>query len=130
MTGPQLSLAIAAVLLFSVATGWILHWLWVRMGMAPGTTEAHMREMVDRLHAADRNREAAEEARIRAESRLAAREAEMENRMAAMQSRLDGVLEGREAELTRELREARAELAALSDGLRNARVRLAELEGR
>lgn len=128
MTGSQLALAIAAVLVFAVLLGWVLHWLWCRLGMAPGSMEAQLRDLVDRLHHADRTREIAEEARIRAESRLAAREAEMETRLTVMQARLDGAIEGREAQLGQELREAKAELEALSDGLRNARVRIAELE--
>ncbi len=128
ITGTDLALAITAVLIFSVLVGWCLHWLWVRMGMAAASPEEHIRDLVDRLHNADRAREEAEEARIRAESRLSAREAEMDNRMAAMQARLDGAIEGREAQLAQELREAKAELEAMEDGLRNARIRIAELE--
>jgi len=52
----------------------------------------------------------------------------MDNRMAAMQSRLDGAVEGREAELARELREAKADAQASMEGLRNARTRIMELE--
>ena len=128
LSGTQLSFAISSVLLFCVLIGWVMHWIWCRMGMAATTTEAQMQELVDRLHAADQAREEAEEARIRAESRLSSREAELENRMAAMQARLDGAIEGREAELAAELREAKADLEAMSEGLRNARWRIAELE--
>ena len=128
ITGTQLTLAIAAVLLFAVLVGWVLHWIWVRMGMAASDAGAQLQELVDRLHAADQARETAEEARIRAESRLAARGAEMDTTLEVMQSRLDGAIEGREAELGQQLREARAELEALADGLHNARIRIAELE--
>lgn len=130
MSGTELALAVAAVLVFAVIVGWVLHWLWVRMGMAASGAEAELRDMTERLHRADMARETAEEARIRAESRLAAREDEMETRLTVMQTRLDGAIEGREAELAQELREARADLEAMSEGLRNARIRIAELEAR
>ena len=52
----------------------------------------------------------------------------MDNRMVAMQSRMDGAVEGREAELLREMREAKADADAAMTGLRNARARIMELE--
>ena len=128
LSGAQLAIAISAVLLSAVVVGWILHWLWMRLSNAAISDTARITEMINRLHEADRARETAEEARELAENLLASREAEMENRMAAMQSRLDGAVEGREADLTRQLREAEAESEASMSGLRNARARIMELE--
>ena len=128
LTGAQLATAISAVLFATLLLGWVLHWLWVRMSNAAISDTARITEMINRLHEADRAREAAEDAKELAENLLASREAEMENRMAAMQSRLDGAVEGREADLTRQLREAQAESEASMSGLRNARSRIMELE--
>ena len=128
LTGAQLATAISAVLFATLCLGWILHWLWVRMSNAAISDTARITEMINRLHEADRAREAAEDAKELAENLLASREAEMENRMAAMQSRLDGAVEGREADLSRQLREAEAESEASMSGLRNARARIMELE--
>lgn len=128
LSGGQLAIAISAVLAGAVAIGWSLHWLWIRLSNAATTDTARLTEMINRLHEADRAREAAEDARELAENLLAAREAEMENRMAAMQARLDGAVLGREAELAQALREAQADAEASMSGLRNARHRIMELE--
>lgn len=128
LTGAQLTIAIAAILIAAVVLGWILHWLWMRLSNAAISDTARITEMINRLHEADRARESAEDAKELAENLLASREAEMENRMAAMQSRLDGAIEGREAELSTQLREARADSEAAMSGLRNARERIMELE--
>ena len=128
LTGIQLTIAIAAILIAAVAVGWTLHWLWMRMSNAAISDTARITEMINRLHEADRARETAEDAKELAENLLASREAEMENRMAAMQSRLDGAIEGREAELSTKLREAQADAEASMSGLRNARERIMELE--
>jgi DNA repair exonuclease SbcCD ATPase subunit len=128
LSGTQLATAITAVLIAAVALGWTLHWLWVRLSNAAISDTARITEMINRLHEADRAREAAVDAKELAENLLASREAEMENRMAAMQARLDGAVEGREAELARELRETKAESEASMSGLRNARERIMDLE--
>ena len=128
LTGAQLATAITAILIAAVLLGWVLHWIWVRMSNAAISDTARITEMINRLHEADRAREAAEDAKELAENLLASREAEMENRMAAMQSRMDGAVEGREADLSRQLREAEAESEASMSGLRNARARIMELE--
>ena len=128
LTGGQLAIAISAILVAAIILGWILHWLWMRLSNAAISDTARITEMINRLHEADRAREAAEDAKELAENLLAAREAEMENRMAAMQSRLDGAVEGREAELSVALREAKADAEASMTGLRNARERIMELE--
>lgn len=128
LSGGQLAVAISAVLAGAVMLGWILHWLWLRLSNAAMTDTARLAEMINRLHEADRAREDAEGARELAENLLAAREAEMEQRLAAMQARLDGVLEGREAELVKALREAQTDAEASMSGLRNARRRIQELE--
>ena len=128
LTGGQLAIAISAILVAAIILGWILHWLWMRLSNAAISDTARITEMINRLHEADRARESAEDAKELAENLLAAREAEMENRMAAMQSRLDGAVEGREAELSVALREAKADAEASMTGLRNARERIMELE--
>ena len=128
LTGGQLAIAISAILFAAIILGWILHWLWMRLSNAAISDTARITEMINRLHEADRARETAEDAKELAENLLASREAEMENRMAAMQSRLDGAVEGREAELAISLREAQADAEASMTGLRNARERIMELE--
>lgn len=128
LTGAQLAIAISAILFAAIVLGWILHWLWMRLSNAAISDTARITEMINRLHEADRAREAAEDAKELAENLLASREAEMENRMAAMQARLDGAVEGREAELSVALREANADAEASMTGLRNARQRIMELE--
>lgn len=128
LNGSQLAIAITAVLVAAVLLGWILHWIWMRMSNAAVTDTARITEMVNRLHEAERARAAAEEAKRRAEEQLAAREAEMAEQMAAMQHRLDGAIEGREADLLSQMREARADAEASMSGLRSARARIMELE--
>ncbi|MEM7056280.1 MAG: hypothetical protein AAF557_01700 [Pseudomonadota bacterium] len=128
LTGGQLAIAISAILFAAIVLGWVLHWLWMRLSNAAISDTARITEMINRLHEADRSREAAEDAKELAENLLASREAEMENRMAAMQARLDGAVEGREAELSIALREAKADAEASMTGLRNARQRIMELE--
>ncbi|MFK7942800.1 MAG: hypothetical protein AB8B85_07815 [Paracoccaceae bacterium] len=128
LSGAQLATAISAMLILSVAVGWGLHWLWVRLSNAAISDTARITEMINRLHEADRAREAAEDAKELAENILASREAEMENRMAAMQHRLDGAVDGREAQLLTAMREAKAEADAAMGGLRNARARIMDLE--
>ena len=127
LTGAQLATAITAVLVAAIVLGWILHWIWTRLSSA-GSDTARLAEMVDRLHEADRAREAAEDARRLAENLLAAREDEMERRLADMQAHLDGMVQDRDAELGRVVREARADAEASMSGLRSARRRIAELE--
>jgi len=128
LSGGQLAIAISAILASAVLLGWVLHWLWMRLSNAAITDTARITEMINRLHEADRAREAAEDARELAENLLASREAEMENRMAAMQARLDGAVEGREAQLATQLREAQADAEASMSGLRMARQRIMDLE--
>ena len=128
LSGGQLGIAISAVLAAAVALGWVLHWIWIRLSDAAMTDTARLTEMINRMHEADRAREAAEDARELAENLLASREAEMENRLAAMKARLDGALGGREAELSNALREAQADAEASMAGLRSARRRIMELE--
>lgn len=127
LTGTQLATAITAVLVAAVMLGWILHWVWSRLARRGGDT-ARLAEMIDRLHDADRAREAAEGARKMAESLLAEREAEMAEKLALMQAMLDGMVENRDADLARVVREARADAEASMAGLRGARRRIAELE--
>jgi chromosome segregation ATPase len=127
LTGAQLATAISAVLVAAITLGWILHWIWTRLASAGGDA-ARLAEMVDRLHEAERAREAAEDARRLAETLLAAREAEMERSLAEMRARLDGMVDDRDAKTGRIVREARADAEACKSGLRGARRRIAELE--
>ena len=128
LTGSQLTIAIAAVLIGAVCVGFLLHWLWSHLGRPRTSASARLGEMAERLHEADMAREAAEVARQQAEALLARREAETAERLGVMQTRLDGAIEGREAELTRELAAARLELETMRGGLINARRRMIELE--
>ena len=128
LTGPQLATAITAVLLSAILLGWILHWLWGRLTSAAISDTARITEMVNRLHEADRAREAAEETLANERARLSAREAEIEAHLAEMQHRLDGAIEGREAELLQQLREATADAEASMDGLANARRQIMSME--
>ena len=128
LNSAQLAIAISAVLAGAVILGWILHWLWTRLAGRSADDRARLAEMVNRLHAADQARERAEQARAEAVRRLADGEAEMSTQLAAMQTRLDGAVEGREAELIKALREAQADAEAAMGGLGSARRRIAELE--
>ena len=128
LTGAQLATAISAVLIAAIVLGWCLHWLWMKLSNAAISDTARITEMINRLHEADRARETAEDAKELAENLLTSREAEMENRLAAMQARMDGAVEGREADLATALREAQADSEASMSGLRNARARIMELE--
>ena len=128
LSGAQLATAISAVLVTAVVLGWILHWIWVRLSNAATSDKDRLAEMSNRLHDANRARDDAEEARALAESLLATREAETEQQLAEMQVRLDGAVEGREAELIAELREARTDSETSMAGLRAARTRIMELE--
>lgn len=127
LTGAQLATAITAVLVAAIMLGWILHWIWARLSSA-GSDRARLAEMVDRLHEADRTREAADDGRRVAENLLAVREAELEARVADQQARLDGMVQDQDAELGRAVREARADAEASMSGLRTARRRIMELE--
>jgi F0F1-type ATP synthase membrane subunit b/b' len=128
LTGSELTTAIAAVLIGAVCVGFLLHWLWSHLNRSRTSDSARLDEMAERLHEADMAREAAEVARSQAEALLARREAETAERLAVMQTRLGGAIEGREAELTRELASVRLDLETMRDGLGNARRRLIELE--
>ena len=128
LSGAQLATAISAVLVTAVVLGWILHWIWVRLSNAATSDKDRLAEMSNRLHEANRARDDADEARALAENLLATREAETEQQLAEMQVRLDGAVEGREAELIAELREARTDSETSMAGLRAARTRIMELE--
>lgn len=128
LSGAQLATAISAVLVTAVVLGWILHWLWVRLSNAATSDKDRLAEMSNRLHEANRARDQAEEARALAENLLATREAETEQQLADMQVRMVGAVEGREAELIAELREARTDSETSMAGLRAARTRIMELE--
>jgi hypothetical protein len=127
LTGGQLATAITAVLVAAIMLGWILHWIWMRLGDV-GSDTARLTEMINRLHEAERAREAAEGAGELAESLLSAREAKMEMQLGELRSQLDDLLENRDAELSAVVREARADAEASMAGLRSARRRIAELE--
>lgn len=128
LTGSELTTAIAAVLFGAVCVGFLLHWLWSHLNRSRTSDSGRLDEMAERLHEADMAREAAEVARSQAEALLARREAETAERLAVMLARLDGAIEGREAELTRELAAVKLELETMRGGLGNARRRMIELE--
>jgi hypothetical protein len=128
LTGTELSTAIAAVLIGAVCAGFLLHMFWSHLNRSRTSDSAQLNEMATRLHEADMAREAAEESYEKAEALRARRETAAGERLAVMQVRLDGAVEGREAELTTELAAARLELETMSGGLSNARRRNFELE--
>ena len=127
-TGSELATAITAVLAAAVLAGFLLHWVWASYTRAHRTDGARLGEMAARLHEADMAREAAETAAQEAETRLAKAEAELAEKLAAMEARVEGTGNGREAELTAELDEAKRELEVMGDGLSNARRRMMEME--
>lgn len=128
LSGSELTIAIAAVLLTAFALGWILHWIWARVAARALSDTARLAELVTRTDEAERAREQAEAARQMAENVAAEREVEMAGKVAAMQTRLDGAIEGREAALTEELRLAKADAEVSMEGLRLARIQVLELE--
>jgi hypothetical protein len=77
----ELTFAIAAALVGAVLVGWILRWLFGRMNAAGPRNAARTAGLAARLHAA-------EEAQLRAETRLA----EVEGDLAELQSELDAAL--------------------------------------
>ena len=127
LNGSELTTAITAVLIGAVCVGFLLHWLWSHLSGARVGNNARLGQMAAQLHDADMARDTAEAAREQAEALLACREAGSADRLARMQARLDGAIEGREAELTGELTAARSESETMRDGLGNARRRIIEL---
>ena len=128
LTGTELRTAVAVILIGAVCIGFLLHWLWSHLNRSRTSDRARLDEMAERLHEAGMAREAAEVARSQAEALLARREAETAEGLAVMQTRLDGAVEGREAELSRELAAVTLELDTMRGGLSNARRRMIELE--
>lgn len=129
LTGAELAVAIAAVLVAAVGVGALLHWLWIRLAGVGTSPAARLEQMSERLHEAEMAREAAELAREEAETQLAQGERQAEERMAALEARLEEAVEAREETLARELSEAWAELEALRDGLAHVRQRIYEPKG-
>jgi F0F1-type ATP synthase membrane subunit b/b' len=127
LSGSGLEIAIAMLLGGAVLLGFLLHWLWLALGGRKAAA-AQINDMADRLHDADLAREAADAARIEAEAALALAEANAAEQIALMQARMEGAVEGREAELARALDEARRDAEALQDGLGHARQRIFDLE--
>ena len=127
-TGSELSTALAAVLVGAACIGYLLHVFWSHLNRSRTSDSAQLNEMATRLHEADMAREAAEEALEKSEAQRVRRETEAGERLAVMQVRLDGAIEGREAELTTELAATRLELETMREGLSNARRRNFELE--
>ena len=124
----ELTFAIAGVLLLAFWLGWLVHWIWSRLVARALSDTERLSELATRADEAERAREQAVAAREMAEKLLAEREAEMKAEMEKMQTRLDGAIEGREAALTEELREVRADAAVSMEGLRSARAQVLELE--
>ena len=129
LTGAELAVAIAAVLVGAVGVGALLHRLWVRFAGVAASPVARLEQMSERLHEAEMAREAAELARQEAEAQLAQSERQAEERMAALEARLEGAVEAGEEALARELSEAWAELEAVRDGLARVRQRIHEPKG-
>ena len=86
MTRGQLTAAIAAVLLAAVLLGWTLRWIFGRIeGVGPRGL-AHNADLAERL-------DAAEEARRRAEQRLAKVESDFKARLSDLETELASALE-------------------------------------
>lgn len=124
----ELEIAIGVTLAAAVIAGWLLNALWNRLSPRPSSHAGQLAAMAERLHESEMERDAAIEARLEAEAALAAREAEHQRALAETEERLAAAALRREAELQRDLREALADRDASMDGLRVARVRIAELE--
>lgn len=124
----ELSIAMTAVLLGAVLLGWLLRWLWVWLTPRPKPSEQRMGELIALLHETEVKLRDAETARDAAKAEAETREADAFQLVADLQSRLDGQVGGREADLMRELREAKVDAETSMDGLRNARIRISELE--
>lgn len=99
LTGRELGLAIAGVLLAAVALGALLHWLWTRLGRRGRDDGRRLAELAERLKQAEADRAAADLARDETEAALA-----------------------------RELAEAQLDLEATHDALARAQTRVRELE--
>ena len=124
----DLEIAIGVTLAGAVIVGWLLHALWNRLAPTPASHAGQLAALAERLHEAEMERDAAIEARLEAEAALADREAEHQRAIVDAEDRLSAGAARREAELQRELREVSADRDASMDGLRAARVRIAELE--
>jgi hypothetical protein len=105
LSGSELTTAIAAVLFGAVATGFLLHWLWVHLNRPTSSDSIRLNKMAVRLHEAELARVEAEEAKERVEGLWARQEADIA-----------------------ELAAVRLELETMSDGLGHARQRIFDLE--
>jgi len=128
LNGSDLTVATTAVLVGAICLGALLHWFWLWLGRGPAAEQAELDEMAARLHEADLSRENAEASLREAEAAAAQTAAEATERLAALERRYEDALDARETELQRDVAEARAELAAMRDGLGTARRRITELE--
>jgi capsule polysaccharide export protein KpsE/RkpR len=98
MSRTELILVIAGLLFAAFALGWAAHWLVRRITRVDQSDLGELERMAQALNAAEELRDQA-----------------------------ITYIEAREAELTRELRQTQAELAAAMDGLRNARAEAEQL---
>ncbi|MEM0944439.1 MAG: hypothetical protein AAGI70_10875 [Pseudomonadota bacterium] len=128
LTSSQLSIAISAVLAAAILFGWMLHWLWARARRQISGEAARLHAAASRVDTAERARERAEAAQLKAETDLATREAALTADLAATEKRWQETSAEREAAFDRDLREARAEAAAAMEGLGTLRRRISELE--
>ncbi len=85
MTRSELTLAIAATLVVAVLAGWVLRWLYGRLNARGPADAAETADLAARLHEA-------EDARARAQRRLAAVEADLGGRLAQAEGERDAAL--------------------------------------
>jgi hypothetical protein len=85
MTRIDLVLAILAILLAAMVSGWALHWLWGRLSRHRRGEIDHLHEMAERLHEVEFARDVAErklaEVELASHTAIAEREAELEGAM-------------------------------------------------
>ena len=101
MNRSEFILATAAILFIAFITGWFAHWLISRLTRVTRSDMDELDKMAQALHEAEETRDQA-----------------------------ITYLQQREAELTNQLTQTEAELAAAMDGLRAARQEAEELRGR
>ena len=128
MPGFELAALLTGLALGLIAVGWVLHWLWSIAMPRDAIRDAELTRIATDLDRTEAERDEARDAFADIERRMASERTETDDRLAAMQRIVDGAVEGREAQLTADLREARLDAETAMAGLRSARQRIMDLE--